>query len=365
MLGPVSSSPASSPTESTRFTKVPAIGSGPGLLAGIERWLDSEPLRALVRAFGGANDEILSGGPVARLDRLDAFTERWDTRQGLERNQAAELDLSAEQQHLAKAAGDALGLRGPEALRFEHYDHVLMLGGLIRACLARPATAARLLCPSESNGAPNAAAQITAGAITALGGHRPFAGDEFAQAASEGLPHLTEEYEALDAGTRRAFGLGEPASDEHESSPLPGGSWSIRTYQWQQAPGAASVPVRVVAAPSSEPERRRADTPDSYAFFAARIAPLSHGTLGSGTRLLLISTAIHVLPQHLAALRILGLPYGVDIDTVSAQAGSVPGMPLANFTPTKYLLEIRSTIRALRQLVGQLPEMLLPGSPDA
>ena len=69
--------------------------------------------------------------------------------------------------------------------------------------------------------------------------------------------------------------------------------------------------------------------------------------------------------QHLAALRILGLPYGVDIDTVSAQAGSVPGMPLANFTPTKYLLEIRSTIRALRQLIGQLPEMLLSGSPDA
>jgi hypothetical protein len=353
---------------STRFSQVPAIGSGASLRGDIERWLDSAPLRELVRAFGGGVDGRL--GLSARLAWLDAFTERWDTRQGRERNQAGELDLTAEQRELAKPAGDALGLRGPETLRFDHYDHVLMLGGLVRACLARPATAAQLLRPSESGGAA-----ITAGAITALGGHRPFAGDEFAQAAREGLPDLAEEYEALDAGTRRAFDLGEPISDENQSSPLPGGSWSIRTYQWQPAPEAASVPVRVVAAPSSEPERRRADTPDSYAFFAERIAALGHGTGepgagssstgtpsagGSGTRLLLISTAIHVLPQHLAALRILGLPYHAEIDTVSARAGSVPGMPLANFTPTKYLLEIRYTIRLLRQLVEALgPE---PGS---
>jgi len=343
MLGAVS--PATGSTEPLQFSQVPAIGSGENLHADIERWLDSAPLRELVRAFGGSVEQVLVGGASDRLARLDAFTERWDTRQGRERNQAGELDLTPEQRELAPVAGNALGLRGPGTLRFAHYDHVLMLGGLIRACLARPATAALLLRPDRAEGV------VTVGAVTALGGHRPFAGDEFEQAAREGFPHLTEEYEALDAGTRRAFGLGEPLSDEHQSSPLPGGSWSIRSYRWQPAPGAASVPVRVVAAPSSEPERRRADTPDSYAFFAERIAPLDHGSLVPGSRLLLLSTAIHVLPQHLAALRMLGLPYGAEIDTVSAQAGSVPGMPLANFTPTKYLLEIRTTIRMLCQLV--------------
>jgi hypothetical protein len=366
----------SPPTHSARFARVPAIGAGADLRAEIDGWLGSEPLRELVHAFGGGPEVLAGGGLAERLDRLDTFSQRWDARQGRERNLADDLDLTAGQRELAISAGEALGLRGPETLRFDHYDHVLMLGGLIRACLARPATAALLLKPGTVPGRT-----ITAGAITALGGHRPFAGDEFEQAAREGLAELTEEYQALDAGTRRAFGLGEPTSVEHHDSALPGGTWGIRTYEWrpqyagaaeaagaQDTQGASStsasrpdraapeqvalervVPIRVVAAPSSEPELRRANTPDSYAFFAARIADLA-----PGARLLLISTAIHVLPQHLAALRMLGRPYQAEIDTVSARAGSVPGMPLANFTPTKYLQEIRSTIRILRQLAADL-----------
>ncbi|HEV2640318.1 MAG TPA: hypothetical protein VGX23_34615 [Actinocrinis sp.] len=338
-----------------RFAPVPPIGAGGNLLAEIDAWLTSEALRALVQAFGGDPDLPTADrtGRIAppdrrdlltRIDRLYAFTDRWDVRQGRERNLVGDLELTPSQRDLAKSAGEALGLRGPEILRFDHYDHVLMLGGLIRACLARPATAALLLRPGTVPGRT-----ITAGTITALGGHRPFAGDEFDQATREGLADVTEEYQAQDAGTRRAFGLGEPSAVEHHDSDLPGGTWGIRTYQWQPPHGGPAVPVRVVAAPSSEPGLRRANTPDSYAFFAARIADLA-----PGAKLLLLSTAIHVLPQHLAALRMLGLPYRAQIDTVSARAGSVPGMPLANFTPTKYLLEIRSTIRILQQLVTEL-----------
>jgi hypothetical protein len=357
----VSYSAGLSRSTTARFDPVPAIGAGGDLRAEIDCWLSSAPLRALVESFGGSPDVLALAGvsTAERLDRLFAFTERWDTRQGRERNLAGVLDLTDEQRILAKAAGEALGLRGPEVLRFDHYDHVLMLGGLIRACLARPATAALLLRPGTVPGRT-----ITAGAITALGGHRPFAGDEFEQAALEGLAELTEEYQALDAGTRRAFGLDEPTEVEHHESESPGGTWGIRTYRWRpphrssdssdssngpRVSDPPDVPVRVVAAPSSEPGLRRANTPDSYAFFAERIADLA-----PGARLLLISTAIHVLPQHLAALRMLGLPYRVQIDTVSARAGSVPGMPLADFTPTKYLLEIRSTIRILQQLVAEL-----------
>lgn len=332
------------------FHPVPTIGAGGDLRAEIGCWLGSPPLRALVESFGGGPDVLADTALSDRLARLFAFTERWDTRQGRERNLADVLDLSQPQRVLAKSAGEALGLRGPEVLRSDHYDHVLMLGGLIRACLARPATAAVLLRPGTIPGRT-----ITAGAITALGGHRPFAGDEFEQAAQEGLAELTEEYQALDAGTRRAFGLGEPTGVEHHESSLPGGTWGIRTYRWQpprdwsEISGISEVPIRVVAAPSSEPGLRRANTPDSYAFFAEHVADLR-----PGDKLLLISTTIHVLPQHLAALRMLGLRYQVQIDTVSARHGAVPGMPLADFTPTKYLLEIRSTIRILQQLVAEL-----------
>jgi hypothetical protein len=105
----------------------------------------------------------------------------------------------------------------------------------------------------------------------------------------------------------------------------------------------------VVAAPSSEPEKRRADTPDSYDFFAKQVA-----TLQGGERLLMVTTPIYVPAQHAAAVRMLALPHGVDVDTVGNEPGVVPGAPAQQFTATKYLLEVRSTVRSLRKLDAEL-----------
>ncbi|MFJ3416209.1 hypothetical protein ACIPN8_07680 [Streptomyces sp. NPDC086082] len=320
------------------FDQVPLVGTGLDSAADIGGWLTSAPVHALVEAFAeDAEDRELVGdlmaekGDVAeRLARLDVFTDRWDTRQGLERNQAAELPLSPDQEELALVAAEALGMCGGTRLRFDQYDHVLMLGGLIRACLVRTAYAAHLI----------RSGQIIAGSVTALGGHRPFVGDEFALAAEAGAPELSEEYEAMDFGTRRAFGLGEPETVEGEESPLPGGTWGVRRYRTVEG-----VPVQVVAAPSSEPEKRRADTPDSYAFFADQIAALR-----PRERLLLVTTPIYVPAQHAAAVRMLKLPYGVEVDTVGNDPGLVEGAPAQKFSATKYLLEVRSTVRSLRRL---------------
>ena len=60
--------------------------------------------------------------------------------------------------------------------------------------------------------------------------------------------------------------------------------------------------------------------------------------LRPGRRLLMITTPIYVPSRHLAAVRMLALPHCVEIDTVG----------------TKYLLEVRSTIRALRRLDGEV-----------
>jgi hypothetical protein len=105
----------------------------------------------------------------------------------------------------------------------------------------------------------------------------------------------------------------------------------------------------VVAAPSSEPEKRRADTPDSYDFFAKHVA-----TLQGGERLLMVTTPIYVPAQHAAAVRMLALPYGVEVDTVGNEAGVIPGAPAQQFTATKYLLEVRSTVHSLRKLHAEL-----------
>ena len=317
------------------FERQPLIGASGDLAADTRAWLACEPLAALVAQFGGDPGVYRDPAvPLAtRLARLDAFTERWDTRQGLERNLAAELELSPAQEALIVDAANALGLRG-DPPRHRHYDHMLMLGGLIRACVARPSYAAHLLRERE----------ITVGEVTTLGAHRPFVGNEFEQAEQLGWGPLAEEYEALDTGTRRAFELGEPEFEEGERFADVGGTWGVKHYRT-----ADGLPVRVVAAPSSEPALRRANTADSYTFFAEHVANLK-----PGEHLLLISTAIYVLPQHLAALRILALPYGVRVDTVGAVPTNRPWLPLSHYSATKYLLEVRSTVRALVQLVAEL-----------
>jgi hypothetical protein len=323
------------PDQPEDFARLPLIGAGGDLLADVERWLGSAPLAALIRLFGGDPADYADRRvPLAlRLGKLDLFTEQWDTRRGRERNLAAELDLTAAQSELVIAAANALGLRG-DPPRHRHYDHMLMLGGLVRACVARPSYAAHLIRSGE----------ITAGQVTTLGAHRPFAGNEFEQADLLGWGDLREEYEALDAGTRRAFELGEPEWEEGETHRDVGGTWGVKHYRT-----AEGLPVRVVAAPSSQPGTRRADTADSYTFFARHVAALR-----PGERLLLISTAIYVLPQHLAAVRILALPFGVEVDTIGALPTNRPRLPLSNYSATKYLLEVRSTVRALLRLAPVL-----------
>ena len=322
-------------SEPETFTRLPLIGTSGDLRADVQEWLASRPLAALVGLFGGdPGDYADRRVPLAdRLAELDLFTEQWDTRQGRERNLAAELDLTPAQSGLVIDAANALGLRG-QAPRHRHYDHMLMLGGLVRACVARPSYAAELIRSGE----------ITAGEVTTLGAHRPFVGNEFEQAEQLGWGDLREEYEALDAGTRRAFELGEPEREEGTRRPDVGGTWGVKHYR-----SAEGLPVRVAAAPSSEPGRRRADTADSYTFFARHVAALR-----PGERLLLISTAIYVLPQHLAAVRILALPFGVEVDTIGALPTNRPRLPLSNYSATKYLLEVRSTVRALSRLAPLL-----------
>lgn len=181
---------------------------------------------------------------------------------------------------------------------------------------------------------------VTTAGVTALGGHRPFRGDEFEIAAAAGLPaEVRDEFAALETGTRIAFDLADPLSVEGEPSDLPGGAWSVNTYQ-----DSNGLTIRVAAAPSSDPRVRRANTPDTYEWFASTLANLQ-----PQQSLLIVTTPIYVPAQHAAALRMLALPYGVDIETVGVDSDDAPSLKQV-FTSIHYLQEIRSTIRALKDL---------------
>lgn len=295
----------------------------------IASWIDSEALAALVAEFGALPGDWARRDLGSRLVWLDEFSDRWDFRRGAERNMAVDAEFEGERAELIVAAAEALGLTGVAPPATTSYDHVLILGGLVRACLARPLHAARLIGEGK----------VVSRSVTALGGYRPLGGDEL-ELAKLVDDQPADEFEAMDAGVRHAFGVESPVDERGEASEIVGAAWRVRTYR-----GADDLPINVIAAPSTEPGKRRANTPDTYEWFAAEFAHLRQGE-----RLLIITTAIYVPFQHANALRLFALPFGVEVDTVGMRPGDLDPRLSQDFRPHNYLQEVRSTIRALRDL---------------
>jgi hypothetical protein len=325
--------PRTAQARETRFPRVPLLAAT-HLEEGIRRYVDSEALRALVGEFSDPDGEAMpEGGLAASLEWLDGFSERWDFRGGQERNLVADVEMSGERAGLVLAAADALGLIGHTVPALEDYEHVLILGGLVRACITRPLHCARLV----EDG-------LRAGSVTALGGYRPLGGNELPLAESFGMERHEDEFDVMDEGMRLAFSLGEPLDERGVSSAEVGASWRVREYS-----GPGGLAVSVIAAPSSEPGVRRANTPDTYAWFASEVAHLQRGQ-----RLLVVTTSIYVPFQHANAVRMFALPFGVSVETVGAEPGDLDPRLAQQFLPHNYLQEVRSTIRALRELSSTL-----------
>ncbi len=175
------------------------------------------------------------------------------------------------------------------------YDNVLILGSLLRNCLLRSSFTARLV--REHN--------LVAGEIAALGSSRPLTDMEAAQLSrlrqrDYQLGEVSTEADALEAAVRHEFGLGQVieqdcgGDDEH-----PGRSWRVRTYGLD-----GRRPLHVVSAPSGDGARRRANTADTYRFWAERVVRLQ-----PMSTVLIVTSSIHVPFQAADALRVLALPW--------------------------------------------------------
>jgi hypothetical protein len=303
-----------------------------GLVEAIDAWARSDALSELVGQFG--QEPPLDAPLPELLAWLEEFsTKNWNFRKG-ERNQvAATPQLSLLTEKVIKAAAKALGLVGAGGWRRGRYDQVLILGGKARAGLSRPLFAAKLIAKEE----------LEVGAVTALGGFRELDEEEIALVERVGEdPAMTDEFEVMDAGVRRAFDLGAPVAERGRQLKRLGASSRVLEYET-----AGGLPVNVIAAPSSEPGVRRANTPDTYAWFASRFAKLKRGQ-----RLLVVTTDIYLPFQHADALRMLALPYGVEVDTIGMVPGKVDRRLAHNFEPHNYLQEVHSAIRSLRQLLA-------------
>ncbi|MGQ0775965.1 MAG: hypothetical protein ACT4NY_16350 [Pseudonocardiales bacterium] len=317
------------------FEPVTVPGRGEDLTAvalrsEIGAWVRSAPMRALVARFGGRVNESELPALLQGLDEFSADT--WDFRANRERNLIDPDIVTGESEELILAAADALGLVRPELPMHESYDHLLILGGLVRACVRRPEYAAHLLAHS-----------VTSRTVAALTGFRLLGGDEPSLLEAFGLPAATFEHEVVEAGLRRAFGLG-PLAVEHKS---PDGV--LDNSRSLVAAGSTTEGVRVgfVVAPSLEPEKRRANSSDTYRFWAEEVAHPK-----PGERVLLVTSCIYVPYQHAEAVRLLGLPHGCELDTVGTDSRVIgDGGHVQAFRGVHYLQELRSAIRSYRALL--------------
>jgi len=297
--------------------------------AAVDRWSGSLAMARLVEAFGGTTGDR-EGREL--LDYLDTFSAaHWDFRRGRERNLAPDAGLSNTQSALVVENAPRLGLAGIERPTRPHYDTVLLTGGMVRAGIVKPRFVARLV----EDG-------LSVSNIVFLGGFRPFGGDEHALASALGVVGGDEVFAML-AGMRQAFGpLGVPVV-ERSVADKPHASWC--EYSWS----AGGIRLSVVAAPSSEPRARRANTADTFRFWAA------HRRSPAERSVLVVTTPIYVPYQAAGAVELLGVEHGLSVETVGVDArASDLGALTQQFRPQHHLQELRSAIRAMRSLRGRL-----------
>jgi hypothetical protein len=304
----------------------------------IEAWVVSEPMRALVRAFGEA---FPTGDLATILARLEAISSRhWDFREGrLTRAEARTRNrhryFPSEQRRQVIASATALGFVDPASPRHARYDHILVLGSYLDACLARAARAAQLI------GAGTATAEVCG-----LTSFRPAEEYDRQVARSLDLPAGEHEFDLMDLAMRRTFGVNEPKQEKAE--PEPAGAGCLRLYRRYMTD--AGLPVSVLSAAAAN-QLTRANTADTYRDWAATNAT-------AGDRLLIITTTYFVPFQHCDAIQVLGLShYRCGIDTIGIDpANSRPEVLAYELSAADHLMEIRSAVRSMRALHATVTE---------
>jgi hypothetical protein len=302
------------------------------LTTDLVRWVNQPCLRALAHSFGESlHGDLGSPALYAAYERISEA--HWDLRKGVERNMAATAHFTASQEDAIRDAVDCLGLAQPSKPVRNHFDYTVILGGLIRACVTRPRYASRI-----------ASSGVTSAQTLALGGFRPLGGNEIEIASALGIS-AENEFTAMVEGVKMAYpGSGDVTLETSALEVPHNDDYAIASFSHSD--------VLVVAAPSSEPERRRANTADTFAWWASR----DEGW--SGKTVLVITNPIYVPYQSAAVIQTLALPFGADVEVVGIDAAAADlGTYTQVFGIGNYVQEIRSSIlsyKALLEVVSNL-----------
>ncbi|MFF8971149.1 hypothetical protein [Streptomyces sp. NPDC014995] len=289
-------------------------------LTWVRDWAAAPALRELVEMFDG--EWPARGSLRERLASLEAFSDVWDRRRGGSRLAIAEDDGTLPGDRIL-ALAEELGMVEPAPVTGGHFDRVLILGGLSTGCRSRAEYAAGLL----GRGA------FSADEVCFMGSFRTLLEGEHAD-AREFAPDATTEVGMLRALADVEFPSADPWSITVDGDP---GTAPRLAELRGERPGKPGV--RLYAARSSDPARN-ANTADTYRQFARDVRL-------DAARVLLVTTHIYAPYQHMDAVRVLGLPFHSEVETI----GTPPQLSRRVFDAPWYLQELRSTIRAAHALV--------------
>lgn len=300
------------------------------VLDSIDAWSGSSSLAAVVAAFG----QLEPGRDAEdRLVGLDSFAaSNWDFRGGRERDSITSWGLTTVQTEIILSRAADLGLAGRERPGRGRYDTVLMTGGMVRAGVVKPRFAAELV-----------AGRLACDHILFLGGFRPFSAEERHLAEVLGVA-ADDEFGSMVFGLEQAFGPLGPPDVAGEAGDTPHSSWRQLSWYRENLPR-----LSVLAAPSADPAHRRANSADTYRFWA------SERRMTTELSVLQVTTPIYVPYQAAVAVGILGLDHELAVETVgtSATSGEL-GEFSQPFMATHHLQELRAAIGAMLVLRRQL-----------
>lgn len=237
-------------------------------------------------------------------------------------------DLTEEQKSLALTAAAELGLCDNATPSKSKFDYIWVLGGAKLSCLLRT----RLAVQTINN------AGYFPKAVVLLASMRPV-GDAEREATDTYAPGTETEFDLFVAAAKSELGVNDEFYEErYNDTDNANNSWIVRKYL------AVGFDIFIIAAPSSEPKKRRANSADTYKFFFERFP------VPKGTSVLLSTSQIYVPYQHMEAVRTIALPYNIYLETIGFPpewGGTLQGMN----EPSNYLQEIRSTIQSINKFI--------------
>lgn len=242
-----------------------------------------------------------------------------------------------ENDDLIIACARTLGLIGNRETALKHIDYILPLGGARMSNLRRPQLAKKII--DEKN--------LSSIKVVALSGMRPLAESEMSGYIDTYAPVAKFEFDAISRGIELAFELKDDYNEDKYEAKNPNASYVIRQYSQNYKEDCI---LYSIAAPSTQPEIRRANSADCFDFFFNRFQ------IKAGTTLLNCTSQIYTTYQQVRAL-FWTVHHNVIFDTVGFPfALNNPGTELNKnqlSKPVNYLQEIKGTIDAMWDFVKE------------